>query len=296
MAFLPGVERWLAWVYGTVPYTIRERQRTSMSTALSAVSADGTSIAYEVAGCARPVVVLVEPPLHHRAMSAYAGLVPLLAERLTVVTFDRRGRGASGDAEPYHPDRESEDLDAVIGAVGGAAAVYGHSAGALLALRAASASSRISSLVVLEPPLHDDTDPRPDPLTIELRDLVVRGDGAAVVRRFHEAIGVPDELLAELAGSPSWSSMVDVAHTALYDCMIADSVDLALLGEVTPPTLVLDSAGTSDDLSGWSANLAARLPNATHRSLPGEWHTVADDVLAPVIIEHVTATFDAVRR
>lgn len=261
-----------------------------------AVSADGTPIAYDVAGSTGPVVVLVEPPLHHRAMSAYAGLVPLLAEHLTVVTYDRRGRGASGDSGYYHPDRESEDLDAVIGAVGGTAVVYGYSAGALLAVRAASASSRISGLVVLEPPLHDDTDPRPDPLTVELAELVADGDRANVVRRFHEAIGVPDELIADLAASQAWPLMVDVAHTAVYDCMISDAVTSGLLASVTQPTLVLDSAGTSDDLSGWAATVAAVLPAASHRSLPGEWHTVADEILAPVIVDHVIATSATGRR
>lgn len=257
-------------------------------------SADGTPIAYERCGDGDRVVVLVEPPLHHRAMSAYDGLVPLLAEHLTVVTYDRRGRGGSGDASTYHPDRESEDLEAVIAAVGGAAGVYGHSAGALLALRAASASSRIAGLVVLEPPLHDDSDPRPDPLTIELAVLVARGDGDGAVRRFHEAIGVPDDLLAEIAAAPSWPSMVEVAHTAIYDCMISDAVDRALLAQVTAPTLVLDSGGSSDDLTGWAADVAALLPNATHRSLPGEWHSVADDVLAPVIVDHIRTTCAAV--
>lgn len=260
-----------------------------------AASADGTSIAYTIAGTGGPVVVLVEPPFHHRAMSAYGGLVALLAEQLTVVTYDRRGRGASGDADHFHVDRESDDLDAVIAAVAGTAGVYGYSAGALLALRTATRSSRITGIVVLEPPLHDDTDPRPDPLTVELADLVARGDRAGTVRRFHEAIGVPDEIVAELEGSPTWASMVDVAHTAVYDCMIADAVTSDVLASVTQPTLVLDSAGTSDDLSGWAADTAALLPTAEHRSLPGQWHTVADDVLAPVIVDHITATSDTIR-
>lgn len=261
-----------------------------------AVSADGTSIAYECIGDADPVVVLVEPPLHSRTMSAYDGLVPLLTDRLRVVTYDRRGRGDSGDTAPYHPDRESEDLEAVIDAIGGSAGVYGYSAGALLALRAASASSSISGLVVLEPPLHDDTDPRPDPLTIELTDLLAQSDRTGMVRRFHQAIGVPDEMIAEMAGSPSWPAMVDVAHTAVYDCMVSDAVDRDLLTRVTTSTLVLDSAGSSDDLSGWAADVAALLPNAANRSLPGEWHTVADDVLAPVIVDHLTATAGAAQR
>lgn len=221
-------------------------------------------------------------------MSAYADLVPLLAEALTVVTYDRRGRGESADGAAYHPDRESEDLDAVIDAVGGFAGVYGYSAGALLALRAASGSRRIGALVVLEPPIHDDSDPRPDPLTVELAELLAHNDRDATVRRFHEAIGVPDEFVAELAGSPAWPSMVAVAHTAVYDCMISDAVDRDLLARINTPTLVLDSNGSSDDLAGWAASVAAHLPNADHLSLPGEWHTVADDVLAPVIIEHIT--------
>jgi hypothetical protein len=111
------------------------------------------------------------------------------------------------------------------------------------------------------------------------------------VHRFHQAVGVPDEIIDELDGSPSWAAMVEIAHTAVYDCMISDAVDRGLLARVGQPTLVLDSAGTGDDLSGWAADIAVSLPNATHRSLPGEWHTVADDLLAPLVVDHVTATF-----
>jgi len=53
---------------------------------------------------------------------------------------------------------------------------------------------------------------------------------------------------------------------------------------VTIPTLVIESQASSDDLTGWAASLAAALPQGEHRSLPGEWHGVADEVLAPVLI------------
>jgi pimeloyl-ACP methyl ester carboxylesterase len=262
-----------------------------MATTEHVRSADGTSIAFERHGDGRPTVVLVEPPLHHRGLSAFTGLVPLLAEQLTVVTYDRRGRGESDDTEPYHPDREVEDLDAVIRAVGGDAGLYGYSAGALLALRAASTSSCVLGLVLMEPPLHADGDPRPDPLTLELTELVTT-DRAAAVRRFHEAIGVPEEYLTEMSLSPSWGSMIDAAHTLVYDCTISDTTDDELLARVTVPTLVLDSEGSTDDLTGWAATVADRLPAATSLSLPGQWHTVADDVLAPVIVDHLQALAD----
>lgn len=254
-------------------------------------SQDGTSISFErhglnhAEGGALPLV-LVEPPLRHRRFSAYAGLLPLLADQHAVVAYDRRGRGESGDAPSYHPSREVEDLAAVIEAVGGEAALYGYSSGALLALLAASELPGVRGLVVLEPPLHAEDDPRPDPLTIEVAQLAAVDQGAAV-RRFHEAIGVPDEILGELAGSPDWPSMVETAATLAYDCAVADAVDGSVLGRVSAPTLVLDSAGSSDDLTGWATSVAALLPDARARSLPGEWHTVADDVLAPAIAEHL---------
>jgi hypothetical protein len=61
-----------------------------------------------------------------------------------------------------------------------------------------------------------------------------------------------------------------------------------LLRSVQVPTLVLDSEGSTDNLAGWAATVAGQLPRASHRSLPGEWHVVPDDVLAPVLSEFFT--------
>jgi pimeloyl-ACP methyl ester carboxylesterase len=51
------------------------------------------------------------------------GLGALLAKELTVYTYDRRGRGRSGDTGPYAVEREAEDLAAVIDQAGGSALV-----------------------------------------------------------------------------------------------------------------------------------------------------------------------------
>jgi hypothetical protein len=87
-----------------------------------------------------------------------------------------------------------------------------------------------------------------------------------------------------MSSTPQWPLMTAVAHTLVHDCRISDETTPELLQKVDVPTLVLDSAGSGDDLTGWAATVAARLPRATHRSLPGEWHTIADDVLAPVLL------------
>jgi hypothetical protein len=52
---------------------------------------------------------------------------------------------------------------------------------------------------------------------------------------------------------------------------------------VTVPTLVIDSQGSSGELTAMAATVAEALPNSTRRSLAGEWHGVPDEALAPVL-------------
>jgi hypothetical protein len=66
---------------------------------------------------------------------------------------------------------------------------------------------------------------------------------------------------------------------------ISDTTTTVTLRSVEVPTLVLDSEGSSDNLTGWAATVARQLPDGSHRSLPGEWHSVPDAVLAPVLLE-----------
>ena len=76
-------------------------------------SADGTRIAYTRAG-AGPALVLVDGAMCYRGSSPNDALAKELAAHFTVYTYDRRGRGDSGDTAPYAVEREVEDLDAVI--------------------------------------------------------------------------------------------------------------------------------------------------------------------------------------
>lgn len=115
-------------------------------------SSDGTPIAYGVAG-AGPAVILVDGALCQRAFGPLGALATLLAPHCTVITYDRRGRGESGDTAPYAVAREVDDIDALITAAGGAAGVYGISSGAFLALEAARRlPGAITRLALYEPP------------------------------------------------------------------------------------------------------------------------------------------------
>src|SRR5215471_10953807 len=134
------------------------------------LSGDGTSIAFESKGAGPPVVFLVGAFNDH---TTGAELALALAGRFTVITYDRRGRGQSGDTPPYAVAREIEDLAAVLAAVGDAesggglrgrgAAVFGFSSGAILALEAAAAGQPIGRLAVYDAPY---TAAPPDELAI----------------------------------------------------------------------------------------------------------------------------------
>src|SRR4051794_6315211 len=125
-------------------------------------SADGTSIAYEVAG-AGPAVILVDGAMCHRSGGPMRPLAALLRSRFTVYAYDRRGRGDSGDTAPYAVAREVEDLAALVEAAGGAACAYAISSGGALVLAAVAAGVPLTRLAIYEPPFLTDVDPEAGP-------------------------------------------------------------------------------------------------------------------------------------
>ncbi|CCH33356.1 alpha/beta hydrolase [Actinosynnema sp. NPDC047251] len=248
----------------------------------AATSSDGTAI-----GCTRtgsgPALVLVDAATCHRAAGPMPALADALASRFTVYTYDRRGRGESGDTPPYAITREVEDLAAVIALAGGSAFVHGFSSGAVLALHAAAQGLPIRALSLLEPP-YDESPAVDEELAAALTGLIGQGRRGDAVEHFQAAIGVPAELVAGMRRSPGWPALEALAHTLAYDLLITGTpVDL---GAVRVPVLVVDSAGTDARLRAWADGVAARLPAAARRTLPGEWHGVAPEVLAPVLAEH----------
>src|SRR3989440_727844 len=120
-------------------------------------SADGTAIAFDQLGAGPPLITVVGA-FNTRATTA--PLAATLQHRFTILNYDRRGRGDSGDTPPYSVEREIEDLDALIAEAGGSSAVFGYSSGATLALKAAAQGLAITKLALYEPPfLVDDSRP-----------------------------------------------------------------------------------------------------------------------------------------
>ena len=262
-------------------------------------STDGTTIAYDQAGTG-PLLVLVDGALNSRSFGLNGPLAPILADRFTVVTYDRRGRGDSGDTQPYAVQREIEDLAAVIDVVGGPAYVYGISSGAGLALEAASAvPTKVAKLALYEPSFVVDGTRPPVPADAiqQVTDLLARNRRGAAVKLFlREDAQVPAMVVAVMPLMPAWGKLKAAAHTLPYDLTIMDGrqqgrpLPVGQWASLTAPTLVMAGGKSPAWLQNAALAVAQALPGATHQTLPGQTHIVKPGPLAPVLAEFFTRT------
>ncbi len=252
------------------------------------ISKDGTAIAFDQSGSG-PAVILVGGAFQFRAFDQRTGqIAALLSKHFTVYHYDRRGRGESSDTLPYAVEREIEDLDALIKAAGGSAKVFGNSSGAVLALYAAAYGLAIPKLALYEAPFTNSGDrdsTREMAYTNDLTRLLSeghRGEAAALAMTY---FGTPADVVAGTRQSPAWPMFEAVAPTLAYDNAIMGDgiVPATQFASIRVPTLVIHG-GASPDFMHNAANAIARaLPDAQRRTLEGQTHAVAPEVLAPVL-------------
>ena len=247
-------------------------------------SRDGTSIGFDRIGAGQ-TLILVDAAGGFRGFGPMSPLAELLASDFSVITYDRRGRGESGDTLPYAVDREVEDIRALMGVDGGSAFVHGFSSGAVLALIAAAHDPAIAKVALLEPPLEDEPSADEPDLGAEIAELVAAGRRGDAVEHFNRSIGVPEEYLVGMRDAPWWPAMEALAHTLVYDTIITETFPIARLRTITTPALVINSEATDDRLMKWGRRAAEALPRGRHVALKGEWHGVAPEVLAPALVE-----------
>jgi pimeloyl-ACP methyl ester carboxylesterase len=257
------------------------------------ISRDGTSIAYSRIG-EGPALILVDGALAYRAINPTAVLVAaLLAPQFSVYTYDRRGRGESGDTEPYSVEREADDLEAIIARhAHGEAHVFGWSSGALLALDAAAHGLQVRTVAVYEPPwLGDGSHPRVAPDFVTRMVELVSADrrAEAVELYFAEALNVPADAVVAMHRGSFWRQWERVAPTLVYDgTLFHDTLRGTTLAadrwsSVTIPTLVIDGEASPPAMHAGADALARILPDARRCTLVGQTHDVAAEVLAPVL-------------
>jgi pimeloyl-ACP methyl ester carboxylesterase len=246
-------------------------------------SADGTVIAYDQAGTGPVLIVSVGAFCTRRTFAASDDL----NRQFTVVRYDRRGRGDSGDTEPFAPEREYEDLAAVAAATGsGPPFVFGHSSGAAIALRAAAAGLTFAAIVAYEAPFVNDDAPPPgtDPAP-RIRQLVAAGrDREAVKFWMTDVVHAPEQVTAGLDSAPWVTALEPLARTLPYDLAVSgDGVPAAELARITAPVLVIGGGNSPAWFRRSVAEQAATVPGAQLMMLDGYDHNAPPEVIAPIL-------------
>lgn len=260
-------------------------------------SKDGTTIAFDQSGNG-PAVVLVAGALGVHSHPMFTELAEHLAPHFRVFNYDRRGRGDSGDTQPYAVEREVEDIEALIDEAGGSAFLYGLSSGAALALESANKlPNKVKKLALYEPPfLVDDTHPPlPKDYVQQVNEMVAAGRRGDAVALFMRIVGVPEEFIPQMRDMAMWPEMEKVAHTLAYDgAIMGDNQSGKPLppnqwASATSPTLVIVGGESEAFFQNGTQALVDILPNAQRRTLKGQTHEVSAEALAPVLVEFFNA-------
>ncbi len=253
---------------------------------LKVTSRDGTIIAYDKKGQG-PVLLLVLGALNKRGSGKK--LTALLADRFTVVSYDRRGRGDSTDTPPYSVGKEVEDIEALIDEFGGHAYLYGHSSGAVLALLAAEKlATKVAGLALYEVPYNDDPDAQKAALAYrdQLARLLAKDKRGDAVALFVKSVGVTDKQITAMQGLPMWKGLTAMAPTLVYDTIeLMQNYPSIDVHSIKTRALIMHGAASPPFMADTARKLATSLPHSTLRSLDGQTHDVKADVLAPVLAE-----------
>jgi pimeloyl-ACP methyl ester carboxylesterase len=233
----------------------------------------------------------------HRRFGPSAAVAKALADRFTVYTYDRRGRGESGAGSATTPAREIEDLEAVLAATGGHAFVCGISSGAALALETANHGADIAKLALFEAPLIVDQTRAPigEEYLATLKRLIAEDRRSDAIRHFMRAVQVPAIFVALMRLMPSWKQLKAVAPTLVSDVSLVEPfwrgrpLPRDRWSHVHVPTLVMDGGKSPAWMRNAQRALAAVIPGATTRTLEKQTHMVNAKVLASAVTEFFLA-------
>lgn len=251
-------------------------------------SHDGTEIAFTRTGSG-PALILVDGAMCHRAFGPGKDLVEQLNDAFTVYSYDRRGRGESGDAAVYSVDREVDDIDALIKEAGGSAFVFGQSSGAALALEAANRLPGIAKVAAFEAPfIVDGTHPpRPADTLSRMRAYVDAGERGKAVKYFMRIVGTPALVTAIMPLTPPWKQLKAVAHTLPYDLTILEGtgggepLDPSRYSRIGVPALIMAGARSPEYMVNSQRAIAGIVSGARFALLPDQTHMLKAEAVAP---------------
>jgi pimeloyl-ACP methyl ester carboxylesterase len=180
-----------------------------------------------------------------------------------------------------------DDIGALVTALGGTAAVYGHSSGAALVAVAAGAGLPFTRVVLHEPPYGpDDVDTEDE--GAQVIELLATDQRREAVELFLMLAGMPKEAALETAAAPG---MAEIAPTLAYDFAVMDHaspggrVPFDLLGRIKQSTLVVAGTASPPFMVDAAHRIVKELPAASLIELADQEHVVPPEILAPVLTE-----------
>jgi pimeloyl-ACP methyl ester carboxylesterase len=242
-----------------------------------ATSKDGAPIAYERSGEGRPLVLIHGAAADH---TRWTPILPALEKHFTVCAVDRRGRGQSGDVEPYNIEREYEDVAAIVDSIPGPVNLLGHSYGAICSLEASLKTSSLRKLILYEPPIHTDVKKNYASDAFDrMNSYLHAGEREKALLIFlQEIVGIPQNEINMLRSLPSWPSRVATADTLAREEASVDSYILKpqRFSHMETPTLLLLGDDSPPFFRAAIEALKKAIPNSSIAILPGQRHAAME--------------------
>lgn len=212
------------------------------------------------------------------------------AQGVQALVYDRLGRGDSHADGDLTLERELAAVAAAVDAVGGSALLVGHSSGCSIALAAADAGVAVTALALWEAPFWQFQGGAAPFERDFLRHLDAGDLEAAQVEYMRD---MPPEFLEQARAMPEWPQIAAGSRTYR-----ADARSLAWVEEVEPaerfgaiavPVLTMVGAQTFPGMTETAERLAAAIPSATFRVMPGAWHDWEPAPMARALVELATS-------
>jgi hypothetical protein len=103
---------------------------------------------------------------------------------------------------------------------------------------------------------------------------------------------MPKEMATSMADSPMVEGMLGLAHTVAYDgrmmlrgSMYGQPLPARYCHEVTVPALVMDGGNSPARMRNSARALVGILPDVQYRTLAGQDHAAAPELVAPALEE-----------
>lgn len=209
-------------------------------------SKDGTQIAYEKSGNGKPFIIVGGSLADHQM---YVSLANELSQKLTVLNYDRRNRGKSGTNTNHTIETELQDLEAIVSLCEEAPILYGHSAGAALAIRAVAKGLKVPKLIVSDmpfTPISENDKQEVARFNSEHKtivELINQNNKVGAVKYFLKDFGMSVKELDEFVVSENGQQAVANSITLPidYDILGDGLTPIELLKKVQIPTLIITS-------------------------------------------------------